>query len=135
MCFVMHSCDLNQDTFNSSSGFPILPQFGPPCGYLQHLPSEIRGSKFHSIDLIRDPLGRDLESALDFQKNYSEAVCSALEARFVDNDIINCFKILNHLHMRRRQVGLASWGVVELDRLLHQYNVQKMQGVQVLPRW
>ena len=32
-----------------------------------------------------------------------------------------------------RQVGLASWGVVELDRLSQQYGVQKMQGVQVLP--
>ena len=91
--------------------------------------SEIRGSKFHSIDMIRDPLGRDLESALDFQKTYSKAVCSALEARFVDNDIIDCFKILNPLHMPRKQVGLASWGVVELDRLLQQYGVQKMQGV------
>ena len=80
MCFVMHSCDLNQNNFNSSCGFPILPQFGPPCGYLPRLSSEIRGSKFYSIDLIRDPLGRDLESALDFQKTYSEAVCSALEA-------------------------------------------------------
>src|ERR1700737_4851082 len=36
--------------------------------------SEIRGSKFHSIDLIQDPLGCDLESALDFHKTYSEAV-------------------------------------------------------------
>ena len=64
----MDSCDLNQDTFNYSSGFPILPQFGPPCGYLQRFSSEIRGFKFHSIDLIRDPLSHDLESALDFQK-------------------------------------------------------------------
>ena len=31
------------------------------------------------------------------------------------------------------QVCLASWGGVELDRLLHQYGVQKTQGVQVLP--
>jgi hypothetical protein len=68
--------------------------------------------------LIRGPLGHDLESALDFQKTYSEAVCSALEARFVDDDIIDCFKILNPLHMTCKQVGLASWGVVELDSLL-----------------
>jgi hypothetical protein len=34
--------------------------------------------------------------------------------------------------MPHRQVGLASLGVVELDRLLQQYGVQKMQGVQVL---
>jgi hypothetical protein len=72
----MDTCDINQDTFNSSSGFPILLQFGPPCGYLQSLSSEIRYSKFHSIDLIQDPLGRDLQSALDFQKTYSEAICS-----------------------------------------------------------
>jgi hypothetical protein len=124
MCFVMDSCDLNQDIFNSSSGFLILPQFGPPYGYLQCLSSEIRGFKFHSIDLIWDPLGCDLESALDFEKTYSEEVCSALEARF---------KILYSLHMPRRQVGLASLGVVEFDRLLQQYGVQKTQGVQILP--
>lgn len=118
MYFVIDSCDLNQDTFNSSSGYLLLPQFGPPSGYLQRLSSEIRGSKFHSIDLIRDHLGRDLESALEFQKTYSEAVWCALEARFVDNDIISCFKILNPLYMPRRQVGLASWGVVELNMLL-----------------
>ena len=96
MCFVMDSCDLNQDTFNFSSGFPILPQFGPPCGYLQCLSSEIRGCKFHSIDMIQDALDRDLESVfLNFQKTYPEAICSALVARFVDNDIIYYFKILN----------------------------------------
>ncbi len=115
--------------------WPILPQFGPPCGYLQCLSSEIRGSKFHSLDLIRDPLGRDLESALDFQKTYSEAVYSALEARLVDNDIIDCFKILNPLHMPCRQVGLASWGVVELDRLLQQYGVQKHEEFKSFCRW
>ena len=82
---------------------------------------------------VRDPLGRDLASALDFQKTYFEAVCSALEATFVDNDNTNYFEILNPLYMPRRQVGLASWGVMELDRLLQQYGVQKMLGVQVLP--
>ena len=45
---------------------------------------------------------------------------------------MDCFKFLKPLHMPRRQVGLASWGVVELDRLSQQYGVQKMQGVQVL---
>ena len=34
MCFVMDSCNLIQDTFNSSRGFPILSQFGPPSGYV-----------------------------------------------------------------------------------------------------
>ena len=51
---------------------PILPQFGPPCEYLHCLSSEIKGTKFHSIYMIWDPLGRDLKSALDFQKTYSE---------------------------------------------------------------
>ena len=129
MCFVMDSCDLNQDIFNSSSGFPILSQFGPPCGYLQRLSNEIRGYKFHSINLIRDPLGRDLNNALDFKKLYSKAVCSALETIFIDNDIIDCFKILNLLHMSHIQVGLAYWGVVMLDRLLQQCGAQKTQGV------
>ena len=102
MYFVMDSCDLKQDTFNSSNGFSILPQFGPPYGYLQCLSSETRGYKFHSIDLIRDLLRCDFESILDFQKIYYEADCSVLEAIFVNNDIIDCFKILNPLYMPHR---------------------------------
>jgi hypothetical protein len=47
MCFLVDSCGLNQDTFNPSTSFHIIPEFGPPGGYLRHLPSEIRGSKFH----------------------------------------------------------------------------------------
>jgi hypothetical protein len=85
------------------------------------------------MNLIWHPLGCDLKSALGFQKTYFEAFCNDLEERFVDSDIIDCFKLLNRLHMPRRQVGLASWGVVELDRLLQQYSVGKMQRVHVLP--
>jgi hypothetical protein len=92
MCFLVDSCDLNQDTFNPSTGFHIIPEFGTPSGYLRHLPSEIRGSKFHSIDMIRDAFGADLESTLNFQKFYAEAVCVALDARFANNDIIDSFK-------------------------------------------
>ena len=52
MCFVINSYDLNQDTLNFFSGFPTLPRFGPPSGNLQRLSSEIKGSKFHFMDLI-----------------------------------------------------------------------------------
>jgi hypothetical protein len=133
MCFLVDSCDLNQDSFNSSTGFHIIPEFGPPSGYLRRLPSEIRGSKFHSIDMVRDPSGADLETALNFQKLYAEAICVALDARFDDNDIIDCFKILNPIHMPQRQVGSASWGVIQLEMLLGQYGVEKRKGGAIIP--
>jgi len=69
MCFLIDSCDLNQDTFNPTIVFHIIPEFSPPSGYLCCLSREIRGDKFHSIDMIRDPSGVDLEAALSFQKN------------------------------------------------------------------
>jgi hypothetical protein len=67
MCFLVDSCDLNQDTFNPCTRFQIIPEFGPPSGYLRRVPSEIRGSKFHSIDIVRDASGANLEAALNFQ--------------------------------------------------------------------
>ena len=66
MCFLVDSCDLNQDTFNPGTDFHVIPEFGPPGGYLQRLPTEIQGSKFHSIQMTRDPSGADLEVALSF---------------------------------------------------------------------
>ena len=118
MCFLVDSYDLNQDTFNPSTDFHEIPEFGPLGGYLQRLPTKIRGSKFHSIQMTRDPSRVDLEAALSFHKCYIEAVCEALFARFEDNDVIDAFKILNPILMPQRQVGLNSWGVVQLDVLL-----------------
>ena len=57
------------------------------------LSSKIRRSKFHRVDMIRDPSGVDSEVALSFQRLYAQAVCDELENRFVDNDHIDCFKI------------------------------------------
>jgi len=43
--------------------------------------------------MIRDQQGRDLEEALIFQKQFSEAMIYALEFRFKDNDIVRwCFE-------------------------------------------
>ena len=111
----MDSCDLNQDTFNPSMGFHVISEFGPPGGYLQHLPTEIWRSKFHSIQMTMDPLEADLEATLSFQRCYAEVVCEALFSRFKDNDVVDAF---NPIHMPQRQVGLNSWDVVQLDILL-----------------
>ena len=54
-------------------------------------------------------------------------------ARFKDNDVIDAFKILNPIYMPQRQVGLNSWGVVQLDVLLQQYAQEKQVGGQILP--
>ena len=59
MLYVVDSTNLNQDTFNANVGYYVIPQYGPPGGYLQRLSSEIRGSRFHYVDMIRDPNGID----------------------------------------------------------------------------
>jgi len=42
--------------------------------------------------------------------------------------VIDAFKVLNPVHMSHRQIGLASWGVVELDFSLQQYRQQRSKG-------
>ena len=37
MCFLVEACDLNQETFNPSLGFYVIPEFGPLCGFLKRL--------------------------------------------------------------------------------------------------
>ena len=125
MVYVVDNTNLNQDTFNVDVIYHIIPQYGPFGGYFQRLSSEIRGSKFHSIDMIRDSNRIDLEEALNFQKSYVEAVCNCLEARFSDNDIISAFKILNPSNMPLKRVGLNSLDVADLEVLLSHYVVEK----------
>lgn len=108
MLFVDESTDLNAATFNESTNFHILPEFGPPGGYMRRLQSKIRGCMHHNVEMTRDRTGADLECALAFQKCYAQNVCVALESRFADNGIIGAFKILNPSNMPTRQVGLAS---------------------------
>ena len=55
--------------------------------------------------MIRDPSGANLEVALFFQRLYTQAVCDALENRFVDNDLIFCFKILSPSNLPQRQLA------------------------------
>jgi hypothetical protein len=117
MLFITETTDLNLSTFNEETGYHILPEFGPPGGYLRRLSSEIRGAKFHNINLIRNRTGADLEEALAFQTSFAHEVCKALESCFKDNDVISCFKILSPIEMPSRPVGMASWGVIELEKL------------------
>jgi hypothetical protein len=49
--------------------------------------------------MVRDSSGVDLEVALCFQKLYVQVVCDALSACFVDNDVLDAFKILNPSNM------------------------------------
>ena len=67
MCFLTDACDLNHKTFNTSLGFHVIPKSETQGGFLKRLSSEIRGSKFHSVDMTRDPSGVDLEVALSFK--------------------------------------------------------------------
>ena len=54
MLYIMENTDLNECTFNESTCYHVIPNFGPPNEYLMRLSSEIRGVKFHFIDMIRD---------------------------------------------------------------------------------
>ena len=120
MLFITESTDLNASTFNKETGYHIIPDFGPPGGYLKRLSSEIRGAKYHDILMIRDRTGVDLE-AITFQVCFAEEICKGLENRFKGNDIVSCFKILNPVELPLRQVGMGSWGVLELEKLCNHF--------------
>ena len=95
---------------------------------MRRLSSEIRGGKFHDINMIRDKTEQDLMDAVTFQKQFTLAICNALESRFEDNHIIATFKVLDPTDMHSKQVGLANWGVVELELLCTQYRVERKIG-------
>jgi len=102
MSFIIENTNLNESTFNEDIGYHIILSFGPPGGYLQRLSSKIRGSKFHDVEMIRNTTRADLVEALAFQIYFAEKVCKGLEARFQDNDVIGCFKILNPCELPSR---------------------------------
>ena len=134
MLFVDEQIDLNAVMFNEDTQYYVLPEFGPFGGYMRRFTTQIRGFKFLSIDMIKDQQGRELEEALTFQKQFSEAVILALESRFEDNDIINAFKVLNPTKMPSRQVGLAQWSCAELEALCWHYGVErKVRGKDLPP--
>ena len=74
MLYVVDSTNMNQDTFTANIGYHVILQYGHRGGYLQRLSSEIRGSRFYFVDMIRDLNGIDLEEALNFHKSYVEVV-------------------------------------------------------------
>ena len=63
------------------------------------LSSEIRGDKFHEVEMIRDRTGQDFMDAVAFQKHFALAVCNTLECRFEDNHIMTSFKVLGPTNM------------------------------------
>jgi hypothetical protein len=99
MLFIVEPTDLNVATFNEDTGYHVIPEYGPLGGHLRKLSSEIHGKMYHGFEMDRSRLGVDLEEALEFQHAFAEAVCVGLDARFVDNDLISCFKILNPTYM------------------------------------
>ncbi|KAL3699609.1 hypothetical protein R1sor_017631 [Riccia sorocarpa] len=90
--FLMDSTDLNAQRIDDS-GYHLLPEFGPPGGYLRRLQSELRRGKFfHSVELDRCADGRDLEEAFAFQKAFATALIGSLHNRFQDVTVVSCFK-------------------------------------------
>jgi hypothetical protein len=110
MLFIVEQTDLNASTFNENTGYHVIPEYGPLGGHLRKLSSEIHGKMYHGFEMDRSRLGDDLEEALKFQHAFAEVVCVGLAARFVDNDLISCFKILNPTNMPSKHIGLQNWG-------------------------
>ena len=58
--------------------------------------------------MVRNRPGVALIEAINFQVCFAEEICKGLENRFKHNDIVSCFKILNHVEWPSRQVGIRS---------------------------
>jgi hypothetical protein len=82
MLYVIESFDLNVNIYNESIGFHILSNFGPHRGYLRRFSLEIRGGKYHNINMICDCTWADLEDVLAFQMIFVEAVIKNLKNLF-----------------------------------------------------
>ena len=54
MLYIMENIVLNECTFNENTCYHVISSFARPNGYLMRLSSEIRGAKFHFVDMIRD---------------------------------------------------------------------------------
>lgn len=52
MLFIEETTKLNSKTFNEQTGYHILLEFGPREGYLKILSSDIKGGKFHDVEII-----------------------------------------------------------------------------------
>ena len=64
--------------------------------------------------------------ALAFQTSFAEKVCKGLEARFQDNDVIGCFKILNLCELPSKQVTMENWGITKLEKLCDHFRKENM---------
>ena len=111
MLYVVISIDLNQILLiqvlviiSSHNMFLVVDTF-----------KDIQLAKFHSIDMIRDPNGADLEQTLNFQKSYAEAIYKYLEKRFSNDVIVLAFKILNSSNMLSKKISLNSLIDLELS--------------------
>ena len=83
--------------------------------------------------MVRNSSGIDLEAALSFQKLYVQVICDALSACFVDNNVVDAFKILNPSNMPWRQKKLGNWGVIQLDTLFDLYCNERKIGCTIYP--
>jgi hypothetical protein len=106
MLFIVEQTDLNAATFNESIGYHVILEYGLRGGHLRKVSSEIHGKMYHGFKMDRFRLGDDFEEALKFQCAFAEVVCAGLDARFMDNNLISYFKILNPTIMPSRQIGL-----------------------------
>lgn len=62
--------------------------------------------------------------ALAFQKHFILVVCEALESRFDEIHIVDIFWVLGPTNISLHRVGLANWGVVDLEVLYAQNDVK-----------
>ena len=88
MLFIIEQTNLNAATFNESTGYHVIPKYGPLGGHLRKFSSEIHGKIYHGFEMDRSRLGDDLEEALKFQRAFAEAICAGLDAKSIDNDLI-----------------------------------------------
>jgi len=91
MLFIVKPTHLNATTFNENRSYHVIPQYGPVEGHLRKsLSSEIHGKCIMVLKWI----------------GIRWYICIGLDGRFVDNDLISCFKILNPTNMSLKQIGL-----------------------------
>lgn len=109
-----------------SRGYPIIPDYGPKKGYLAALRGALKGNFYMSIVIDRDIDGTDLQSAIDFQKQFSSFIIKNLKKRFKDSKILSSLKILSPcVFPLGGYRELKSFGDDDVDNLVNFYGKSK----------
>lgn len=86
--FIEETMNLNVDTLNEGTRYHIFPQLNLEGENWRILSRDIKGVKYHDVQMIQIRVEQNLMDVLAFHKQFPLAVCKVLRSKFYGNDIM-----------------------------------------------